>query len=81
MTNNFTPTQNAILTVLSDGVPHHRQELMDCIDDPEPSSNQFHQALFRLRQRLKPLGQNIIVTLLNRRIAYVWTRRINSSDE
>jgi hypothetical protein len=53
--NGFTPTQQAMLAILKDGGFHTRDELIACIDDPEPHAGAFHQALFRLREKLRPM--------------------------
>lgn len=69
--NNFTPTQKRILDVLADGLPHRRDELLDCLDDPLCSTRENLQAhLTRLRVKLRPAGHDIICQLLNNCLHY-----------
>lgn len=70
MTNNFTPTQQAMLDVLKDGLLHPRSELIACINDPEENANTFHQALFRFRQNLR--SHSLTVTCEVRRFKFVY---------
>lgn len=81
MTNGFTPTQKVILTVLSDGKPHLRQELVDCLDDPLADRLTLKPVLYRLRKKLRPQGQEIVAVLQNMRVHYRHVRLLHSYDE
>lgn len=80
MANGFTPTQQRLLGVLSDGRAHLRAELLACFDDPSPTSRNLSFHLTNIRQKLRPIGQDIICQLLNRRIAYRRIRFFTSDD-
>ncbi len=79
--NNFTPTQKDILNVLSDGRPHLRQELIDCLDDPLADRLTLKPVLYRLRKKLRPKGQDIKAVLQNMRVHYMHVRLLHSSNE
>ena len=70
MTNNFTPTQQAMLKILQDGLFHPRSELAACIDDTDVNANQFHQALSRLRKELDPHNYTVSCEVRKRRFYY-----------
>lgn len=68
--SKFTPTQQAMLDVLADGLPHTFDELHACLLDDlsQISTIQFH--ISNLRKVLRPLGQDIICEVANRRKYY-----------
>ena len=55
----YTRTQTAILSVLSDGMPHTQAELRKCLND-EMSTKGLALHISMLRKRLLPLGQTIV---------------------
>jgi DNA-binding response OmpR family regulator len=67
---SFTPTQRRMLLVLADGLPHRPQELHACLhDDLGPLSNiRWH--IGKLREKLRPLGQDIVCEVNCRRFYY-----------
>jgi hypothetical protein len=57
----YTPTHQRILMLLSDGLPHSLQELMECTDDGEFCSRKnIHTHLSMLRKKLQPRGEDIM---------------------
>jgi len=75
-----TPTEKALLNVLSDGEPHKREELFAVLPDemartPETgASNILKQHLFRLRGKLRPIGYTIVCEYTGGRYMYRWVR-------
>jgi len=69
-TIKFTKTQRAILDVLSDGGPHPREELRQCLDDELASLAAMRVHLSELRKLLRPQGQDIICELRHRKTHY-----------
>ena len=57
----YTPTQQRILKLLSDGQRHPRAEVFDvCIGDDLLDRALLNDHISRLRKKLRPLGQDII---------------------
>lgn len=79
--NPFTPTQRRILEVLSDGMWHHREELKKCLYDELSRLKAVRDHISNMRKVLRPLGNDIICELANRRIGYRLVRLVGSSDE
>jgi DNA-binding response OmpR family regulator len=56
----FTPLQERLLAVLSDGMPHHRDELYSCLDDDLADPGALRVAIHYLRKKLNRKGHTII---------------------
>ena len=77
---HFTPTQRAILTVLSDGEEHTPLELIQCLAkgfvetemESARSALAFH--LHALRKVLRPKGEDIVCRSSGRRLNYQHVR-------
>ena len=67
--SSYTPTQQRILDLLSDGQPHPREELLECIDDELSNPHNLPNHLCLLRKRL-PADHDIICQLLRNKIHY-----------
>ncbi len=68
--NQFTPTQQRILELLEDGMPHHRKELIACLNDELADRILLNQRLCALRKKLRPEGHEIICELGKKTIWY-----------
>jgi hypothetical protein len=79
MTNGYTPTQQAMLDVLSDGQAHTRQELHACLPDELGPLSNINSHLCNTRKHLRPIGQDIVCELVNRRICYRHVRLLAST--
>ncbi len=55
----FTPTEQRILNVLSDGMLHSKDELMKCLDDDLAQRSAVDPHISNLRKKLNPVGQHI----------------------
>ena len=74
---HFTPTQQRILTLLSDGYGHQAEEVLGCLGDPSLATLRVH--LTHLRSKLQPNGQNIVVHILDGKTYYQQVRVIASA--
>ena len=57
---NFTPTQQKIIDMLSDGKPHSRKELKRCLPDELAELKTVNVHIAHIRLKLRPLGEDII---------------------
>jgi hypothetical protein len=75
----YTPTQERLLAVLADGLPHRREELMGCLNDDlaERVILQCHISL--LRKKLRPVGQDILCEFAQRTYQYRHVRLLASA--
>lgn len=76
----FTPTEERILAVLSDGFPHHRDQLKDCLDELASFADLANH-LCRLRAKLKLRGRSVICELRGKAIMYRQVILINPNAE
>jgi len=79
--NGHTPTQGTMLRVLSDGFPHTREELHRCLPDELGPLSNIRAHLTSIRKRIRPLGQDVICELVNRRICYRHVRLLASATD
>lgn len=73
---DFTPTQRRILQVLADGEPHAREELHKCLDDDLAGASAVRKHICLMRKVLRPMGQDVICQLRNRRLFYRQIRHL-----
>ena len=81
MSVKFSPTEQSLMEVLADGYPHRRQELLDCLDDPEKSRLTLKPWLYRIRKKLRPQGYDVICEFRNRGFWFRLVGLINRNDE
>lgn len=69
---SFTPTEQRIIDLLSDGQPHHRSELMGCLSDDLAKDGNFGAHLTAIRKKLGTLTpqETVLCVLVSRRICY-----------
>ena len=75
----FTPTERAMLAVLSDGLPHRRQELIACLPDELGLAVNMQMHVSRARKKLRPVGQDIVCEIVNRQFCYRHVRLLASA--
>lgn len=76
--NGFTPTQQRILDVLSDGKDHTRKELHSCLPDELSQLSAIQKHVSKIRKVLQPKGFLILCTIHNRRICYRYVRSVTA---
>jgi len=79
--NGFTPTQESILKLLSDGFYHTRQELLDCLNNPDAGRTHLNNTLTCLRRRLRPRGHDVVCTIQHKRVGYRLVRLLSTHGE
>jgi DNA-binding response OmpR family regulator len=57
---DYTPTQQRMLAILADGMPHTREELHTCINDDLADMHVVNVHISLLRRKLRPIGQDIV---------------------
>jgi hypothetical protein len=68
--SRYNSTERRILRVLSDGMRHNRDEVQACINDELAGRNALATTLYKLRRKLRPLGQDILCEYYMRRYQY-----------
>jgi hypothetical protein len=78
----FTPTQERILKVLSDGKAHHKRELFACLDDElaDPKGSAVVRHIVDMRKQLRPNGQDIICEYYYQKYLYRHVRLIGTGE-
>lgn len=81
-TLKFTPTEQKILAVLADGLPHHKTELKRAIDPETPDmidSNVLSMHITRIKTKLEKIGETVVCrSIIGRRLAYQHVRLLCS---
>lgn len=72
----FTPIQQSMLKVLSDGRPHTREELHACCGPSSMETIRFH--VYQLRKILNQKGESIVCIVNNRKAYYQHVRLLVS---
>lgn len=67
----YTPTEQRIINMLSDGQSHTTAELKTCLDDELASASAVRFHISNIRQRLRPKGEDIVYVMhFQRKLAY-----------
>ena len=78
--NDFTLTQQAMLDVLADGLPHTREELHACLPDELGPLGNIRRHLVAIRKVLRPKGHDIVCERVRRRSHYRHVRLLGSGE-
>jgi hypothetical protein len=81
MAKGFTPTQTAMLKVLSDGMPHSKAELHACLPDELSRPNSILRHLVDIRKVLRPRGQDVLCEYRDRARFYRWVRLLGHEGD
>lgn len=76
----FTETEERVLRVLDDGLPHHPQELVEAIDT-QADKNTLSVHLVSIRKKLRPVGHDVLTEYIHHKAFYRHVMLICSSDE
>lgn len=63
----FTPAQERILAILSDGQLHLKSEVLKALEDDQADYMALWQQLCKMRKVLRPKGQDIMTTQYQRK--------------
>jgi hypothetical protein len=77
----FTPTQQRMMNVLSDGLPHSLKELVACLDYELASPRGVAVHITFLRRKLRPIGQDVSCERLNHISYYRLVRLMHSAND
>ena len=77
----FTATELRIVMALSDGLPHKKKDLLKIVSQKEIQSNNLNMHISKIRQKIRPLGQDIICELIGYSINFRHVRLLNSNNE
>lgn len=80
VTEEFTPIQKKMLGVLSDGLPHSRDELQTCLWDELAGKTAVAYHVSLIRAKLKRKGETIVCEFVNRARLYRHVRLLKSAD-
>lgn len=80
MKRQFTPTQQRMVDLLSDGLPHSRHELHACLNDELQPLIHITPHLTLIRKVLRPKGQDIICEIYNRTVHYRHVRLLHNPN-
>ncbi len=75
-----TPTQQKMLDLLSDGMPHSREEMFACLWDEESRYVAIHPHISLIRKLLPP-GEAIICEYRKRSIYYRHVRLLTPNSK
>ena len=77
--SKFTKTEQAILDVLGDGVPHAKAEVHACLPDELGEMNNIHRHITAIRKKL-PNGLAIACVLRDRRHKYLMYKPLRMDE-
>jgi DNA-binding winged helix-turn-helix (wHTH) protein len=78
----FTPTQQRIINLLSDGKAHDKYELLEkCMEDELASVGTLAVHICNIRKQLHTIGEDILCVFVQRKYAYRHVRLINSPHD
>lgn len=66
----FTKTETRIIKLLSDGMPHERREMLECLLDVQARYINLQNHVVRLRQKLRTRNEEIVCELRKGSIYY-----------
>lgn len=58
--DSLSPIQRKMLEVLSDGMPHTREELHACLWDEQGALSNIKAHITAIRAKLRPIGEDIL---------------------
>jgi DNA-binding winged helix-turn-helix (wHTH) protein len=73
----FPPVQQRMLELLSDGLPHSKEELHDCLYDELSNIATIQKHISLIRKQLRPHGQDILIEFIRRRVHYRHVRLLS----
>jgi len=76
----WTPTQQRIMDVLGDGLPHGFPDLLPCLEDEYAERGSIRVHLCNMRAKLRPEGLDILIQSISRKIHYRLVRLISPQE-
>lgn len=79
--NGFTPTEQRIIDVLSDGMRHKQDELLKCIEDELATPSNLYSHISRIRKKIHPIGRDVVCRVTGWRRQYQLMSMIKTDDD
>lgn len=76
----FTATQFRIMSLLLDGEPKHKRDVLACLPDDMGEMSTIRVHLTYIRRKIRPKGYTILVDFDGRIPRYRLVQTLNSSD-
>jgi hypothetical protein len=76
--SKFTPTQQRMLQLLMDGLPHSPAELHGCLYDEMSAVRTVKYHLSTMRKILRPAGLDVLTQVVKFRVHYRLVRLLSS---
>jgi hypothetical protein len=77
----YTPTQVRMLRLFSDGMPHTKEDLHGCLPDELSAVEAIRFHICLLREKLRPIGQDIVCELDHGKTYYRHVRMLRPVGE
>lgn len=77
MAGRFTPTQQAIVNALADGMAHSRDQLQALLPDELAGRSALAKHICLIRKVINPIGQDIICEYRSRNLFYRHVRLLS----
>lgn len=77
---HYTAIESRIVLLLSDGLPHHRQDVLECLGDSQATLNNLQKHISNIRHKLRPRGHDIICEIYRSKVHYRHIRLLNTRD-
>ena len=66
----LSPTEQRLMDLLSDGLPHTKKEMVPCLADPLGGETNVKTHLHNLRKKLLPRNEAVLCVIVGGRIKY-----------
>lgn len=76
----FTGVRKKMVELLSDGLPHTRQELHACLSDELGPLSNIRAHLSIMRKKLRTIGEDILCEFVGRKLHYRLVRLLPSPN-
>lgn len=77
---HLTPTEQKIIDLLKDGLPHSRHDMISTLQYASGDFNALAQRIFFLRRKVRLLGQDIVTALCKGGIHYQHVILLSGKD-
>lgn len=77
---HLAPTEQRLMAMMADGLPHLKKELLTCLDDPLSDCSVLKSWMCKLRAKLRPLGEDIVAQHERKRTLYRRVRLLNGAE-
>ena len=72
----LSPTEQRIYDLLADGEPHRKEEVLSVFDDELATNNQLYVTVYKLKLKLRTVGEDLIAQSFGKWVGYRRVRPI-----